>query len=59
MPVIAIRIKTLSAFRYCQEKIIATGFSYIKKVRPSFTGFNALAIHTIHLFILLLVRHNN
>jgi hypothetical protein len=59
VPVVAIFIEALTAFCNGQEIIIATGRPYIEEIGPSFTGFDALAVHAVHLLVGMLVRHSS
>jgi len=59
VPVVSIVVKTLAAFGNGQEIIITTGCPYIKKIGPSFTSPDPLAVNTVHFFVVVLVRHSS
>jgi hypothetical protein len=57
MPFVTITVKFFTAFGNGQVKIIATGFSYIKKVSPAFPCTDALTVDALHFFVVVFVRH--
>ncbi len=58
MPVVSIIVETLSAFSDGKVVIIAPRGSYIKKIGPSFSCPDSLAVHTVHFLFVVVVRHN-
>ena len=58
MPVVSIIVESLSAFSDGKVVIIAPGGSYIKKIGPSFSCPDSLAVHTVHFLFVVVVRHN-
>ena len=58
VPVIAIIVKTLTAFCDGQVIVIASCSSYIKKIRSSFSSANPFAVDTFHFLVVVLVRHS-
>src|SRR5262245_32492006 len=58
MAIVTIVVKTLAAFSDSQVIIISTRSSYIKKIRPAFSGPDTLAVNAFHFLVVVVVRHN-
>ena len=58
VPVIPIVIKTLATLRYGQVVVVATGCPHIEEISPSLTCTYTLAVHALHSFVVVFVRHS-
>src|SRR6478735_5159898 len=56
--VVTVIIKTFTAFRDRQVIIITTCSSYIKKVSPTLTSPDPLAVNAFHFLVVVVVRHS-
>ena len=59
MPVVAVIIKTFTAFSNSKLIIVCPCCLYVKKIRSSFTSTNTLAVDAFHFLVIVLVRHSN
>lgn len=57
MPVVALRIEPLSAFRDRKIIIVAAGFAHIKEIGTALACFDTLAVHALLLLVVVVVRH--
>jgi hypothetical protein len=59
MPVVPIIIEPLATLRNGQVVIIPTGCAHVKKISPSLTGTDALAVHAVHSLVVVVVPHSS
>jgi hypothetical protein len=57
MSFVAVVVKLLTAFSDGKIVVVSAGFSYIKKISPSFAGSYPAAENAFHFLVVILVRH--